>query len=412
MGWAMIRYEMKKIFSKKGSKAAMLLLLVAMTVTLYFAMNVSYVDEKGKSHKGRKAVAELRERQKVWTGILDEEKIREVIRENTRIQNTSEAQSGENRENNIAYGWRQGIQEIRELLNKSYAADFREYNYYRADSLTEDQAEVFYINRVKLLKEWLDGEAKELFSKQEKEYLIRQYEQQETPFFYDYMMGWTQIFEYAGTIIMLFTLIACYLVSGIFSDEFRWKADAVFFSSFHGRNRAVRAKILAGVSVVTVLYFAVFLFYTIVLLFFFGADGWKCPVQANLSGWKCFYHVTVGEQYLLILLGGYIGALFFAGLAMFVSAKTRSAIPAVVVPFLFLLLPSFLSNFAYPFMQKILGLLPEQLLQIGETMKQFHLYTFGVHTIGSVPILYVLYIILIMVLIPVIYVEYKKKEIC
>ena len=63
-------------------------------------------------------------------------------------------------------------------------------------------------------------------------------------------------------------------------------------------------------------------------------------------------------------------------------------------------------------MQKVLGLLPEQLLQIGETMKQFHLYTFGGRTIGSVPVLYVLYIILIMVLIPVIYVEYKKKEIC
>lgn len=408
----MIRYEMKKIFSKKGSKAAMLLLLMAMTVTLYFAMNVSYVDEQGKSHKGRKAVAELRERQKVWAGILDEEKIREVIRENRRIQNTPEAQSDENGENNIAYGWRQGIQEIRELLNKSYAADFREYNYYRADSLTEEQAGAFYTNRVKLLKEWLDGEAKELFSKQEKEYLIRQYEEQETPFFYDYMLGWTQIFEYAGTIIMLFTLIACYLVSGIFSDEFRWKADAVFFSSFHGRNRAVWAKIMAGVSVVTVLYFVVFLFYTAVVLFFFGADGWNCPVQANLSGWKCFYHVTAGEQYLLILAGGYIGALFFTCLAMLLSAKTRSAIPAVVVPFLLLLLPSLLSNFAYPFMQKVLGLLPEQLLQIGETMKQFHLYTFGGHTIGSVPVLYVLYIILIMVLIPVIYVEYKKKEIC
>lgn len=407
----MIRYEIKKIFSKKGSKAAMLFLVVAMAVTLYFAMNVSYVDEKGTSHKGKQAMAELRERQKRWTGLLDEEKIQDVIRENRRIQNTPEAQSDENRKNNIAYGWRQGIQGIRELLNKSYATDFREYDYYRADSLTEEQAGTFYTNRVKLLKEWLTGEAKELFSSQEKEYLIEQYEQQKTPFFYDYMLGWTQIFEYAGTILMLFTLIACYLVSGIFSDEFRWKADAVFFSSFYGRNRGVRAKILAGVSVVTVLYFAVFLTYTAILLWFFGRDGWNCPVQASLSGWKCFYHVTVGEQYLFILLGGYIGVLFFTSLAMFVSAKTRSAIPAVVVPFLFLLLPSFLSNFTYPFMQKFLGLLPEQLLQVGETMKQFHLYTFGEHTVGSISVLYVLYFLLTLLLLPIIYMIYKKKEI-
>lgn len=398
-----IYYEMKKVFSGTKNRTALLLLALIMGITCYFALNVSYVNEEGKNETGFAAVAKLRAAQKEWSGYLDEEKIRQVIAENRRICETPQAKSESTVESNIAYGWQQGIAEIRNLLNRSYAAGFRDYDYYRADSLSEAQAGSFYQNRTALLREWLYGEAAEQFTEAEKTYLIGQYESLETPFYYDYRQGWTQLFEFAPTVVMITMLFLGYLVAGIFSNEFTWRADAVFFSSCYGRNKAVAAKVWAGVGIVTAVYWTVVLLYSAAVLGYLGADGWNCPVQADSIGWKFFYHLTTWQEYVLIVVGGYVGCLFMAGLCMLVSARMKSAVLAVIVPFVLIFLPSFLSNLESAAVNKVLGLLPDRLLQVGSALGFYELYTLGGRVIGAVPILLVLYGILAAAVLPLVY---------
>ena len=214
----MIKYEIKKVFAKTSSKIAVMLLFIVIAITCFFALDVSYVDENGDSQKGWTAVLALKAAQKEWAGVLDEEKIQKVIAENQRIRKTPEALSQNIRENDIAYGWGQGIMEIRNLINCAYAKAFREYDYYRADSVSQEAAVDFYDNRTKLLKTWLEDEAQYQYSSAEKEYLIRQYENLETPLYYDYMAGWLQLFEFSPTIVMLVMLILGYLVAGAFFE--------------------------------------------------------------------------------------------------------------------------------------------------------------------------------------------------
>lgn len=406
----MIRYEMKKVFSGSRSKAALLLLALIIGVTCWFAMDVFYTNEAGEKETGPRAVAKLRAAQQEWSGYLDEEKIRQVIAENGRINATPEAKSTNVKESNIAYGWGQGIMEIRNLLNYSYAKGFREYDYYLADSLSEFQAGEFYANRPKLLREWLEGDMKDQFSEEEKEYLISQYETQETPFYYDYMKGWVQLFEYSPTIIMITMLFLGYLVGGMFSNEFAWRADDIFYAAFYGRNKAVLAKVKAGVGIVTGIYWTAVMVYSVIVLGYLGVDGWNCPVQVNFTGWKCFYHVTVWQQYLLIVVGGYVGCLFMSALCMYVSARLRSTVLAVMVPFVLIFLPSFVGNINSPAVNKILGLLPDRLLQVGRAMGYFDLYTLGGKVTGAVPILFAVYGILAAALLPVIYQRGKQPE--
>ena len=71
------------------------------------------------------------------------------------------------------------------------------------------------------------------------------------------------------------------------------------------------------------------------------------------------------EKYLLTAAGGYIGCLFISALSMLVSAKTRSTVVAVLVPFILIFIPSFLANINSPAVARLLGLLPDQLLQSG-----------------------------------------------
>ena len=101
----MMKYEIKKVFLKTSSKIAVILLLLILGITCYFALGISYVDEEGTSRHGPDAVSNLKATQKEWSGYLDEEKIRKVIAENLRIRNTPEALSQNTTQNNIAYSW-------------------------------------------------------------------------------------------------------------------------------------------------------------------------------------------------------------------------------------------------------------------------------------------------------------------
>lgn len=406
----MVRYEIKKIFSRTSSKIAVMILAAALAVISYFAVyEVTFVNGEGNEEKGFAAIKKLREVKKEWEGELTEEVLRKVIEENARIAASPEYQSKDYQENDIAYGWRQGFSDIRDLINYSYGG-FNHYDYYSADALSPEDAKDFYTNRVQNLKTYLDTDGKELFSDEEKQFLIEQYEEMQTPLYYDYTMGWTQLFQYAPSIIMITMLVLGFLVAGIFSCEFRLKTDAVFFASYYGRNRAVSAKVKAGFWIVTALYWLMILLYSAVVLGSLGADGAGCMIQAHWGGWKCFYNITNWQEFVIIILGGYIGNLFIAFLTMLVSAKTRSAVVSVMIPFILIFIPSFISGSSISILNKILGLLPDQLLQMNMSVRYFNLYRIGGKIMGAVEILPVLYAALTIVLAPLTYRIYRKWQ--
>lgn len=404
----MVKFEIKKVFLRRGNQIAVALLAVLLCVVCFFAGNISYVNESGETETGFQAVKKLREEQKKWSGPLDEAKIRKVIEENNKISQTPEAKSEDFQENDKAFHKKQGFQEIRNLLNYAYAEGFRDYNYFRADSLKPEDASKFYENRIVLLKEWLSGEGKALFSETEKEYLIKKYESLQTPFFYDYVEGWKQIFLYFPTILMILMLVLGYLISGIFAREFQWKADSILFSSMYGKNKAVSAKVKACFYIVTGIYWCTVLLYTGAVLLYLGADGAFCPVQANSSGWKSFYEMTNMEKYILCAVGGYLGCLFISFLTMLVSGKTKSSVAAVVLPFVLLFLPSFLSNINHPAAAGILGLLPDRLLQLAQGTANFTLYEIGGKVLDGIFLLFPVYSVFCALLLPVLKRMYRK----
>lgn len=403
----MILYEVKKLFSRTGGRIALGLLLFSLVISCYLAGHVYYVNEEGVKEYGHSAVQKLRAAQKEWAGILDEERLQAAFQENLRIRHSPEALSENEQENEIAFSRIQGIYEIRNLINYSYADGFRAYDYYLADHLTSVNADDFYRNQVRLLREWLETDARDQFTEAEKDWLIRQYEELDTPFYYDYVKGWRRAMEYFPTLIMLAVMILGYLVAGIFSNEFQWKTDAVFFTSAYGRNRAVSAKVKAGLLIVAGIYWTLAGIYTVFVLAFFGADGASCPVQADMGGWKCFYHLNFLQAYALTLAGGFIGCLFLSGLTMLVSAKTQSTVAAVMVPFAAVFLPSFLSAVHHPLMNHILCLLPVRLLDMGTTLGYFYLYPIGGRIYGAVPLLLILYAALSVLLFPMQYTAYR-----
>lgn len=100
----MTYYELKKVFVKTSSKAALGALLILLIVFSFFSVNsVNYVNENGETEKGRAAAASLRQEKEQWEGPLTAETVARVIRENSRINQSREARSEDIREQNKAY---------------------------------------------------------------------------------------------------------------------------------------------------------------------------------------------------------------------------------------------------------------------------------------------------------------------
>lgn len=406
----MLRYELKKIFGRTGGKIALIVLAIGLAVICYSAtLQVSYTDENGNSHTGPTAARDLRGAKNEWAGPIDAEALTRAINENQRIITSADYNSDDIQRQNMAYHESQVYETIRSLIAQTYGG-FNEYDYYRLDTLTPDEAGQLYNLRVQNLKEWL-ARPDISFSPAEEDYLVEHYEAMETPLYYEYNDGWETLIYYAPTMVMFLLFVIIFLVSGIFPSEHRLKANAIFFSSKLGRGKAVRAKLLSGLVTTTAIYWAAIAIYTVAGLALLGTGGAGGAFQ--LLKWKAFYNLTIGQAYALSTVGGYVGTLFLALLAMIVSALTRSQVVAVIVPYVLVLAANFAQSIlsSWEVLPQILGLLPDQLLQVAQVLDDFNLYTVFGHVTGSVPLLFLLYSALSLALIPLVYRVYRKSQV-
>lgn len=402
----MVCFELKKVFSRfKNRMAVVILCILLVVVSLLTMSRVYYTDENGNHTSGIQAAKSLREEKNQWRGYVTDKVLKKVLKEREEIYHSKEALSDDIKEQNKIYAKSQGMSSIVELINIAFSP-WRDYNGYAIENISSEEVVTVYERRISNLKEWLDS-GEEYFPAGQKEFLIRQYETLETPFYYEYFDGWSALLQNISTFLLMLALIIGFLVSGIFSDEFVTKADSIFFSTKAGRDRAIVSKIKAGFLIVTGFYVVFVILYTLIVLSALGMDGAVCPIQWDM--WRSVYHVTFFEGYLLIVAGGYVGTLFAATLAMIVSAAVHSTATAMIMPFMILC--------AFPFLSRIITLpgmcsfFPDQLLDIYNSLKESVLVEIGGKVTDTVGIILPVYLLVSAGLIPVLYLIYKRAEV-
>ena len=78
----MLRYEIRKVFSKSKNRIAVIVLFVILVITSILTINkVEFVDENGNSSVGISASRDLREAKNQWAGYLTRSEERRVGKE-------------------------------------------------------------------------------------------------------------------------------------------------------------------------------------------------------------------------------------------------------------------------------------------------------------------------------------------
>ena len=100
----MLRYEIKKVFSKSKNRIAVIVLFVILVITSILTINkVEFVDENGNSSVGISASRDLREAKNQWAGYLTTDTLSKALEENKTINSSKEALSDDITEQNKAY---------------------------------------------------------------------------------------------------------------------------------------------------------------------------------------------------------------------------------------------------------------------------------------------------------------------
>lgn len=413
---AMVWYEIKKILVRPSCQITLAILLILAGQScyrvLYGSEAVAWVNEAGIRETGYAAAQKLRTAQKKWSGTLNQELLETALTELKQISAEAEKHP---EDPDYSYKKFQGLIPIRYMLNHAFKEGYawKYETYFVAENVEPEQLPAFYDNRIKQLKDWLYNESSTgyaRFSEKEKQYLVQNYESLETPFQVGYTEGWECAFNAGYYVILYGTILLAVLISGIFANEFRWKADSVYFSTQLGRTQGTAAKLAAGFLFTTVVYWVLLLAINLFVLCFLGFDGGACPVQATFRYWNSIHHITFFQRSILQLLDGYLLWLFIAGMVMLVSAISGSLSLSVSIPGLLILGTNLLDTRGYiGESSKLLSLFPHKMVS-SYGNEAIVLYSVLGEIVSPITIQRILYSCLTILMLLACYQVYRRKQ--
>lgn len=411
----LLHYELQKVFAKRANQITLLLLALLVAYTCRTALQqVEWIDDQGNSTTGHSAAVKLREASEEWSGVLDQKLLEKALAGLKEIYSSTEVDAQSQESNWLLRNKLQGVQEIADLLGWSFVDDYGTFEEMIGDLQPEDLSR-FYANRIEDRKAWLYEDESSWgyynYSEAEKQYILSKLEELQTPLETGYHEGWVQAIEQLPTLLKYGIILLSFVLAGVFSDEFAWKTDTVYYNTLHGRTRATAVKVGLGFLMITVAYWLCVSIYSSIVLGNLGTEGGNCSIQVHSNYWNIREQMTFRQFYLLAIGAGYLGYLFIGFLVLWISAKTKSPVLAVLIPSLLLLLPGFLHEFYSPTMRRVIGILPDKLLDIGEAIQYLYLYTVKNHVMTAVPIVLTVYPCITVLLVFLCYREYRHKQI-
>ncbi len=380
----MLKYELKKILNKKLNRILLAASLLLMVVFSIFAIgSFRAVDTDGETVTGFSAARIMVDDKNRWEGELMPEVIEKSV------------------ESRLAGDW-QSTSDIIYLASKMLVGEFSDLDDYEA-ILSANSAQIasiydtYHDNLRAMSEEYGDTPEKQAF-------LMEQYEKIDTPFIYEAYDSWDTMLMYATNCGLILILVISFITAGIYSEEFQYRADSVFFSAKYGRSKAVLTKICSGLLMATLIYGIGMGVLSAISFSVMGISGASTAYQFYQP--YSVYSVTFGQMYGILTLGGYIASLLAASVSMLIASKTKTMSIAIAVPAILFFVSPFVGR-AMPF-RTFFSLTPDQLMNIVNCARIPYIYQVGSIVFRQIPFIIVFYAIIAIVLLPFVYRNYHK----
>lgn len=389
-----LKYELKKIFSKKPNQVVLAVaVLLAVVFSIFAIRSIRYVDKQGVLHEGTLTAARcLASDKNQWKGTLTGEKIASVVKSRKEM----DAKYPEDIPDTAFGETIQSYNDISDFVINIMTPDSpwdKSVLYQLTDEQMGELYNIYKNNMLKMSDEY--GKTPE-----QQKFLMKQYEKIQMPITYEAPVSWDTMILYAETYEMVLAIVIGFLTAGIFAEEFRNRAESVYYSTKYGRSKATKNKILAGILTTTIVYWTGAGILTLISFTVMGTSGIHTPYQLMFP--YSIYSMTFGQYYLLILICGYIASLLTASTAMLTTAKMHTPYVAVCIPFFMLCVLPFIAR-ALPSFAAFFNLMPCVLTNILNCARTPILYQIGNTVFRQIPLVITLYTALSILLLPFAY---------
>ena len=154
------------------------------------------------------------------------------------------------------------------------------------------------------------------------------------PFRLGYAGGWQAMAQDSGLLCQVAVLLASVCVCRLFAEEHRTRTDQLVLTSARGKTAAFWARWWAGASFGAGLSLVFSVAYILIYCEFYGPDGFSTALQLWSEGLALPLHLSMGGFVLVLMALLMFGCMAMVSVVMLLSELLRSAVLAMVVPFL------------------------------------------------------------------------------
>ena len=278
----LIYYEKRKILRRKSTIIACLLMLLSIiALSFVFVSDQDYYRTDGTEVSGMEAIHVKQEMDHALAGPLTAKRLKDTLQQYHTVYGNSDNFGASGALKDEVYC--KDILPYNGILNlmRRIYSPAGAYDMNILSSVTNERVENFYQDRHAQVQSIVDMDyTTGNYTQAEKDTILKLDTKVSDPITYDYSDGWkTLLTRDFPTIFLLIALVVCIIISPVFAYEYQTGADAVVLSSKYGRRETVWAKLIAGFTVTSRIYFIAVLVSLISVLAVFGVQGWNCDFQ-------------------------------------------------------------------------------------------------------------------------------------
>lgn len=210
--------------------------------------------------------------------------------------------------------------------------------------LTQNDIEHFYEQRIDSL-ETSGLRPFGIFTEEQIEHLKAEASKVETPLPIGYSEGWKNLNNDMSDLLLIVLLLLSVILLQVFGKTAKTDMNELCNSTKYGTTTFVKAKMIAGLEIASVVYFSLIIILTITELIVFGVNGYNLAIQSDPFYFVSSWNITFLEQYLLNIFIGYVAIIFMASIIIFFTAITEQIMASgVLTTFFWIIMLTIPSN--------------------------------------------------------------------
>lgn len=310
-----------------------------------FGSKNDYTSSFGNNFDGYDVIRNSQEYSLIFGEELTDESLQQVVRDYQRVEMAGLEKELEKTDWVIVNSWLQTLYpELRDPENYRVMI-----SYVDPDRLTG-----FYERRQMALQDFLENSGQ---TGAEKEYLLQLDSQVKEPYRYEWVEGWSvllgSVVANISTVMALFLAIT---LSSLFAGEWQNNTSALVLTTRNGWQKIALAKTGVGLSF-TIEFFIILMAGNVISqIFFLGTAGWELPIQTIKLIAIAPINMLQAEIFEYVFT--FLGAIGFAGVVMFLSAKMRNHVLTLLFSLAVVYGPMVIAQYLPYEVQKLLDLLP------------------------------------------------------